>query len=126
MTAIVKEWVEKAEGDYRVALLAFRAKRSAYDAVCFHAQQCIEKYLKAALQAHGLRFSRTHDLGQLYQLGRSLFSELSIDIESLSELTSYAVEYRYPGYRAGKQDARDSVAHMKHIRSVLRALLKKG
>jgi HEPN domain-containing protein len=44
------EWVEKAEGDFRTA---GREKNSAehpnYDAACFHAQQCAEKYLKARL-----------------------------------------------------------------------------
>src|SRR5207253_8193368 len=36
-----------------------------YDAVCFHAQQCAEKYLKACLQEADLPFRKTHDLSEL-------------------------------------------------------------
>jgi HEPN domain-containing protein len=40
--------VTKAEGDFLTAGRELRARKSPnYDAVCFHAQQCAEKYLKA-------------------------------------------------------------------------------
>jgi HEPN domain-containing protein len=42
------EWVAKAEGDFLTAGRELRARKSPnYDAVCFHAQQCAEKYLNA-------------------------------------------------------------------------------
>lgn len=45
----VREWVEKAEGDFCTALREYRARKNRnHDAVCFHAQQCVEKYLKKA------------------------------------------------------------------------------
>ena len=51
--SIVKEWVDKAEGDFTTASREWRARKCRnHDAVCFHAQQCIEKYLKALLQKH--------------------------------------------------------------------------
>lgn len=43
-----KEWVSKAEGDWRVAQREMAATDPVNDAVCFHAQQCVEKYLTAA------------------------------------------------------------------------------
>lgn len=50
MNVLVKEWIQKAEGDYTTALREYRAINSPnYDAAGFHAQQCIEKYLKASL-----------------------------------------------------------------------------
>jgi HEPN domain-containing protein len=51
MNPITLEWVEKAEGDFAAAEreLAVVVDPN-YDAVCFHAQQCAEKYLKARLQ----------------------------------------------------------------------------
>jgi HEPN domain-containing protein len=34
-----EEWIEKAEGDLKVARREQQAKDSVYDAVCFHAQR---------------------------------------------------------------------------------------
>ncbi|MGI4789164.1 MAG: HEPN domain-containing protein [Janthinobacterium lividum] len=51
MKLITQEWIEKAEEDWDVALLALGASQSrVYNAICFHAQQCAEKYLKGQLQ----------------------------------------------------------------------------
>jgi len=60
---LVDEWVEKAEADYQAAVaLNRRLKTPLPDAVCYHCQQCAEKYLKAYLIARGIVPSRTHDL----------------------------------------------------------------
>ena len=43
------EWIQKAEGDRGTARREFAVEDTPnYDAVCFHAQQCAEKYLKAS------------------------------------------------------------------------------
>ena len=47
MKKITQEWIAKAEEDYLVATRELKADPPALDAVCFHAQQCIEKYMKA-------------------------------------------------------------------------------
>ena len=44
---LTQEWGQKAEGDYTVVATLWQAESAVYDAICFHAQQCIEKYLKA-------------------------------------------------------------------------------
>lgn len=42
------EWINKAEGDWRTAGRELSADADpTHDAVVFHAQQCVEKYLKA-------------------------------------------------------------------------------
>lgn len=47
MNEVVGEWVAKAEGDFATAWRELAATESPnYDAVCFHAQQCAEKYFK--------------------------------------------------------------------------------
>jgi HEPN domain-containing protein len=57
MKRLALEWVDKAEADFHTAEREARARRNPnHDAVCFHAQQCIEKHLKARLQDAGLRF----------------------------------------------------------------------
>jgi HEPN domain-containing protein len=63
MTPLTQEWANKAEGDFATASRELRSRKSPnYDAVCFHAQQCLEKYLKARLQEAGIVFPKTHDL----------------------------------------------------------------
>ena len=63
MKALTLEWIEKAEGDFHSCLREVRARRHPNsDSACFHAQQCVEKYLKARLQKTGLAFPKTHDL----------------------------------------------------------------
>jgi HEPN domain-containing protein len=61
--APVAEWVRVAEADYEAALaLAKPRKNFLYQSVCFHCQQCAEKYLKAFLQKHGTEPPRIHSL----------------------------------------------------------------
>ena len=66
------------------------------DTVCFHAQQTVEKYIKALLAWGGIDFPKIHDVGELVLLlpkGRR--PELSP--EEARRLTSYATTLRYPG-----------------------------
>ena len=63
------EWIHKAEEDWHVAQMSYRARKyPSYDAAVFHAQQCAEKYLKARLEEAAIGFARTHDLLMLHQL----------------------------------------------------------
>jgi len=123
MRGATAEWIEKAEGDFVSAQREFRARKLPnYDAACFFAQQCAEKYLKAYLQEQDLPFPKTHDLVRLLarippSLGLStLRSDMSI-------LTAYATEFRYPGESASKETAREALAFCKAIRSEIRNLL---
>jgi len=48
MNPSAQEWINKAEGDWATANRENQVRKNPnYDAVCFHAQQCAEKYLKA-------------------------------------------------------------------------------
>lgn len=50
MKPLTAEWLDKAEGDFAVMERESRVRRNpAHDIACFHAQQCVEKYLKARL-----------------------------------------------------------------------------
>ena len=106
MKPLASEWLDKAEEDYRVARREGRARPPAYNAACFHAQQCVEKYLKALLVEHEIPFPRTHDLEALMRLCLPAMPQLEAHREPLQWLTSFAVEVRYPGAAAGREDAR--------------------
>ena len=94
MRQVTEEWIAKAEGDFASAYREYRARKTPnYDSACFHAQQCIEKYLKAYLQEHDGSFGKTHDLVQLLEL-----MPKDLGLESLRPamaiLSSYAVKFR--------------------------------
>jgi len=61
---VVSEWVAKADNDLQAARLSLRAgKECPTDTVCFHAQQVIEKYIKALLTRAIYLFRRLTALG---------------------------------------------------------------
>ncbi len=70
MNPLTLELVQKAEGDYITSqsMLPQVATPTIPDVICFHLQQCIEKYLKAWLQEANIRPPRTHDLNELLAL----------------------------------------------------------
>jgi HEPN domain-containing protein len=61
----------------------------------FHAQQAIEKWLKAVMALRGIPQARIHDIGRLLQLLEGDGVELPPSSERLDELTIYAVPLRY-------------------------------
>lgn len=54
MKRATREWVNKAEDDYRLAVQIARGSEPFHDQVCFHGQQSAEKYLKALFEEIGL------------------------------------------------------------------------
>ncbi len=117
-------WVKKAEGDVRTALRELAAAQDPnWDAVCFHAQQAVEKYLKAFLIRRGEAFPRTHDLRFLLDLAVRHVSEWQEKREELSWLSFSAVEARYPGEAATREEAERAVEIMRQWRSRLRTAL---
>ena len=98
MKSITGEWITKAEGDFATAQRELSAiQHPNYDAVCFHSQQCVEKYLKAFLQETNIAFPKTHDLADLLALTLSVEASWSSLTSDLNVLSAFAVEYRYPG-----------------------------
>ncbi len=124
MKPLTDEWVAKAEGDLHTALRELRARKNPnYDAACFHAQQCVEKYLKARLIEEQIAFPKTHDLTRLLKLLEPVEPFWIAYQEQLRLLNDYGVEYRYPGLVAEKETARKAVHLCKQIRSIVRQSL---
>jgi HEPN domain-containing protein len=122
MNEVVNEWVQKAEGDFTTALREWRARKSRnHDAVCFHAQQCIEKYIKAFLQQNQQPFTKTHDLVMLVKACLLTMPLWSVWIEEMDILTRYAVLFRYPGESATREESMRAVRIMRKYRQQLRA-----
>ena len=124
MKPLTLEWIEKADGDFATAGREIRARKHInYDAVCFHSQQCAEKYLKAILQENGIQFGRTHNLIALLELILPLQPEWKLQKPNLENLTAFAVYVRYPGESTDKQTAKTALASCTQIRRFARKML---
>lgn len=120
----IRSWVYKAEEDYRAALtLARKRKDPVPDNVCFSAQQCVEKYLKAFLVHHRKAFPKTHDLVELLNLALEADPLLEVIRPNVRELLPYAVAFRYPGEEATREESQRAVLAMKNVRELLRERL---
>ena len=125
MNELVREWIKKAEADSRTAERESRvADGPNWDAVCFHAQQAIEKCFKALLQEQDIPFPRIHDLSILAKPLFSVYPEWQTCRDSLERLSVFAVEFPYPGEAASEQDAKEALAIMREWRGRLRKALK--
>jgi len=116
-------WVERAEEDYSLARSALRRKRPLTYGVCFHAQQCAEKYLKAMLVARGYEFSKVHDLLLLSDQCAEAGILLTVGARELHDLSDYAVRVRYPGDTPTPEEAREALATARAVRRFARKLL---
>lgn len=124
MTPLATEWVDKAEGDWNTLSREWRARKNPnYDVVCFLAQQCVEKYLKARLQVAGIDFERTHKLVRLLDGVLPVEPLWMWMRDSLAVLSEYAVVFRYPGECADKDVAADARKMCKEIRTAVRTSL---
>lgn len=126
---VARGWVRKAEED-RVAYQALSGlgKGAPLPVVCFHAQQSVEKYLKALLSARGVEFPiggrKGHDLGELVKRvppGEAV--PLSEDEQAT--LSAYAVDVRYPEVETAvsAEQAAAAVALAEKVRGAVRARL---
>ena len=123
-TSYVREWVAKAEEDYFSAEALLRRRQHPLpNSVCFHAHQCAEKYLKAALTKHRRTIRKTHDLIRLLEEVVTLDGQFELVRDALRTLNPYAVEFRYPGEGATAAEARRAVRLMRTVRAFIRERL---
>ena len=121
MKTLTLEWIEKAEGDFHSLEREVRARKNPnYDAACFHAQQCAEKYLKGCLTEAGTSFPKTHDLVLLLDRALPVAPIWEVHRNALSILSGYGVEFRYPGESADLAMAKDALKKCREFRTLVR------
>jgi len=96
------------------------------DTVCFHAQQCVEKYFKAFLVLRRINFPKTHDIKELIVLLPSN-SRPKLPPEEQRRLADYATVTRYPGdYEPiSLPETRRAVKIARRVRNEMRKLFPK-
>src|SRR3974390_420206 len=127
MNDTVKKWIDKADRDLATAGRELAAIEQAnYDAVCFHAQQCIEKLMKALLIQLDLMPTKTHDLAFLDQLLAPVCLGWSSPSDALRFLSGAAVAFRDPGESADREEAAQAFDIATPMREKLLLLFKKA
>lgn len=107
-----RQWLEKAEHDLTNAKnTLLMGADCPLDTICFHAQQCAEKALKAVLVAGDKEFPKTHDLVVLARLVREV-QPSAPPTPPVQPLNRYTIEARYPGdwEPITRQEAEQAVA----------------
>ena len=124
MNPLTLEWIQKAEEDYNAAKWLQQAPNPLHNSICFHAQQCIEKYLKAWLQEANIRFSKTHNLEELLEMIVPILPAWHHWQPDFKTITLYAVESRYPGDSATPDNTQHAVHICAEVRQAVRSYLK--
>jgi HEPN domain-containing protein len=91
----VRTLLRVAAQDMAVLRVILDAPEIGIEGVCFHAQQCVEKALKAMLAMHGVVYERTHNLVSLADTLADLGVATPVDPETLLRLNPCAVTFRY-------------------------------
>jgi HEPN domain-containing protein len=123
MKRATREWIKKAEQDRVLARHASRSKVPVHDGVCFHCQQCAEKYLKGLMEELGLSVPKTHFLDQLLKALVPHHPTLRSLRRGLVFLSLFAVDPRYPGKNASRRQALAALRWADRVRTPARALL---
>ncbi len=118
------EWIQKAERDYAAIALHHQVTTPDFDLICFHAQQCIEKYLKAWIQEENVTNPKSHDLVSLLVLILPTKPSWQIWQKDFEIISPYAVEFRYPGKSATEENAEHAVNTCNMVRDAIREALK--
>jgi HEPN domain-containing protein len=69
----------------------------------FHAQQAVEKTLKAWLDLRGQVYPRIHDLDELLRLLRQHGASVPQEFANLDVLTDFGVAFRYEAYEDSEE-----------------------
>ncbi|MCP4452588.1 MAG: HEPN domain-containing protein [Planctomycetes bacterium] len=114
-------WITKADNDLRVAEheMCLSSEQRVTEAICFHCQQSVEKYLKSYLVSHNTDFGKTHNLEYLLKLCSQYDPALAQ--VNIGNLSYYAVEVRYPDdfYIPSSEEARECIEIAKHVKALV-------
>jgi HEPN domain-containing protein len=125
---VIREWLHKADNDLTNAAHTLKLGADCpTDTVCFHAQQVVEKCIKALLVFQATPFSKTHDIHALRALlPPRLRPRLDKKFQKL--LTGYATVKRYPDAQPDipLSEARQAVAVARRVRREVRRHLPRA
>lgn len=115
-----EKWIEFAENDYQAATLLSENIKPLLEIVCFHCQQCAEKYLKAFIIKNKSEIKLTHNLEELLKICVKIQNDFDSLIDNCIDLSDYAVETRYPyPFEINIDDMNKALKDMETIRNFI-------
>ena len=87
--------LRKAKGDEFTVEKLIPDPASPDEVIGFHAQQAVEKMLKAVLAHHAVSYPRIHDLTELVDLLRDNNISFPEQLQEIDRLTPFATLFRY-------------------------------
>jgi len=90
-----REWLNRAYSDLIIAKTEIHGIY--LEDLCFHAQQAVEKTIKALLIKRNVEFPYVHDIAELLTLLEQAGQEIPDFVKEAEKLTRFAVFTRYPG-----------------------------
>ncbi|HHW58426.1 MAG TPA: HEPN domain-containing protein [Clostridia bacterium] len=94
-----KQWLEYADSDYKAA--AELLKTDLHNIVCFHAQQAIEKFLKAYLVLNGINPPKIHSIILLLKVCMELSEDFAKFKNNAKIIDMFYIPSRYPNAPLG-------------------------
>jgi HEPN domain-containing protein len=95
--------------------------------VCFHAQQAVEKSLKAVLALYDIDYPWRHDLGELMELVKPTAPEIALYEDGIIEMAPYAVTIRYDTeFEPSTAQANDALATAENVYKIVDAIINSG
>lgn len=95
MKLISGDWLKSARSDL-LTMEALLGRDELTAVVAFHAQQCVEKALKALIEEYELGGIKSHDLITLNEIVLKVW-DIGMDEDTLALLNKLYIDSRYPG-----------------------------
>lgn len=124
---LAQEWAQKGQSDLRNAKVLLK-EGGTIDAVCFHCQQAVEKYLKAFLAFQQLPIRKIHSLVTLAKQGAQKEPALLDFMDDYKTLEAYYIESRYPPdiHVYTKNEGKEAYNLAKEIEVFIKGLLSQS
>ena len=122
----IRQWMAKADHDLKIGKGELNSQEPATDMICFHMQQCVEKYLKAYCIFRDLEITKTHDITIILKDCLSADASFSVLLEkNIEMLTPYGTIIRYADdfYMPTIEETREAVAMAEMVRNFVQEKL---
>ena len=119
---ISERWLTMAREDEAVAEMIWQSGSELWRALCYHAQQYVEKVLKGVIEGAGKKPPRVHDLGILIRECEELVQDFPLVEDEILFLSSVYIDSRYPpdvgllpGGEPSKRDAKTAIRAVRKV-----------
>jgi HEPN domain-containing protein len=113
------DWIKKSESDLTSSKVLLSNNPPILDTAVYHAQQCVEKALKAYLIFKTGSHQRKHDLTFLLGECNIIDTDFSNFSDEADSLAPYVTAYRYPGlssdFEPDYEEAKEAIEYANKI-----------